>query len=242
MLPRRLDRSRVTMGVTVEVTHNGTRTEGGCTKNRGGCTTPPFIVSPSLFVFVVLSRRSRTAPAERDKTGATPHFLPLARHGEGGVWHQVYHLVYHTPTAVGGVAPVLNYPCGKADAPAQARDWTRQRAARCVTGFSARFSAPAASVPWPRGRGRACAPRPIPALVWCAMTRRICPQLSSSGTTSRRTWPRDSSADVLSARPGSGAPGWASGWGSARAFLRWPLSPTFDRPALVIGEGYHPSH
>ena len=58
---------------------------GGCTKNRGGwCTTPPSIVSPSLFVFVVLARRSRTAPAERDKTGATPHFLPLARHGEGG--------------------------------------------------------------------------------------------------------------------------------------------------------------
>ena len=46
---------------------------------RGGCTTPPFMVSPSLFVFVVLARRSRTAPAERDKTGATPLFLPLAR-------------------------------------------------------------------------------------------------------------------------------------------------------------------
>ena len=80
---------------------------------RGGCTTPPFMVSPSLFVFVVLARRSRTAPAERDKTGATPPFVPLARHGEVGVWH----LVYHTPTAVGGVAPVLNYPCGKADGP-----------------------------------------------------------------------------------------------------------------------------
>ena len=57
MLPRRLDRSGVTMGVTAEVTHNGTRTEGGVyQKQRGWCTTPPFIVSPSLFVFVVLAR------------------------------------------------------------------------------------------------------------------------------------------------------------------------------------------
>ena len=120
--------------------------------------------------------------------------------------------VYHTPTAVGGIAPVLNYPCGKADAPAQARDWTRQRAARCVTGFSARFSAPAASVPWPRGRGRACAPRPIPALVWCAMTRRMCPQLSSSGTTSRRTWPRDSSAYVCRHVPDLVRPDGRQGW------------------------------
>ena len=206
---------------------------------REGCTTPPFIVSPSLFVFVVLARRSRTAPAERDKTGATPHFLPLARHGEGGCGTRCTTWC-HTPTAVGGVAPVLNYPCGKAQPPAQARDWTRRRAARGVTGFSACSSSSAASVPWPRGRGRACAPRPIPALVWCATTRRMCPRPSSSGTTSRRTWPRDSSADVLSARPGSGAPGWASGWGSARAFLRWPLSPTFDRPALVNRRGISP--
>ena len=40
----------------------------------------------------------------------------------------------------------------------------------------------------------------------------------SSGTTSRRTWPRGSSAYLLAARPGSSSPGWASGLGSARAF------------------------
>ena len=35
-LPRRLDRSGVTMGVTAGVEQNGTQTEGGCTKNSVG--------------------------------------------------------------------------------------------------------------------------------------------------------------------------------------------------------------
>ena len=33
-----------------------------------------------------------------------------------------------------------------------------------------------ASVPWPRGRGRACAQRPIPSPFWCAMTRQMVPR------------------------------------------------------------------
>ena len=172
-------------------------------------------------VVVRVCRPSQSFPnraSGEGQDGSDPLFFAAGAARRRGVWHQVYHLVYHTPTAVGGVAPVLNYPCGKAQPPAQARDWTRRRAARCVTGFSACSSSSAASVPWPRGRGRACAPRPIPAPFWCATTRRMCPRPSSSGTTSRRTWPCNSSADVLSARPGSGAPGWAAGWGSARAF------------------------
>ena len=99
IVPRRLDRSGVTMGVTAGVEQNGTQTEGGVyQKQRGGCPTPPVVFSLSLFGFFVLARRCRTAPAERESTGATPPFLPLARHGDGGVWHQVYHLVYHPPT------------------------------------------------------------------------------------------------------------------------------------------------
>ena len=78
MGPRRLDGS----GVEAGVERNGTRTQGGVyQKQRGGCTTPPVHFSPSLFVFFVLERLSRSAPAETDKTGATPHFLPLARIG-----------------------------------------------------------------------------------------------------------------------------------------------------------------
>ena len=82
MLTCRLDRSGVTMGVTAGVEQNGTRTEGGVyQKQSGECNTPPFQFPPSLLGFFVISRLPRTAPAERDKTGATPPYLPLARHG-----------------------------------------------------------------------------------------------------------------------------------------------------------------
>ena len=64
---------------------NGTRTAGGVSqKQPGGCPIPPFHFSLSLFGFVVLDRPTRTAPAERGETGATPPFSPLARFGKGG--------------------------------------------------------------------------------------------------------------------------------------------------------------
>ena len=51
------------------------RQRGGCTKNRGGgCHTPPVMCALSLFGFFLLDRPTRTAPAERERTGATPHF------------------------------------------------------------------------------------------------------------------------------------------------------------------------
>ena len=54
---------------------NGTRTEGGVSqKQQGGCPIPPCCFSLSLFGFVVLDRPTRTAPAEREETGATPPF------------------------------------------------------------------------------------------------------------------------------------------------------------------------
>ena len=83
IVPRRLDRSGVTMGVTAGVEQNGTQTEGGGVyqKQRGGCPTPLGVFSLSLFGLFVLARRCRTAPAERERTGATPPFVPLTRHG-----------------------------------------------------------------------------------------------------------------------------------------------------------------
>ena len=82
MLTRRLDRSGVTMGVTAGVEQNGTRKGGGVyQKQSGGCPTAPVAFSLARFGFFVLDRTTRTAPAERERTGATPPFLPLARHG-----------------------------------------------------------------------------------------------------------------------------------------------------------------
>ena len=84
--PRRPHGSGVTVGVTAGVTRNVTPTEGGVLhQQQEGCYIPLFHLSPPLFGFFVLDRLTRAAPAEREKTGATPPFLPLVRHGEGGV-------------------------------------------------------------------------------------------------------------------------------------------------------------
>ena len=74
-----------------------------------------------------------------------------------------------------------------------------------------------------------------------ATTRRtnyaaICPP----GTTSRRAWPCSSPANSSSAHRGSGSPGWASVSGLRSRLPAWPLSPTADGPAIVIGEVHHP--
>ena len=54
---------------------NLTRTWGGCQENSGGgCQAHPFHFSLAPFVFFVLDRTTRAAPAVRDWTGATPPF------------------------------------------------------------------------------------------------------------------------------------------------------------------------
>ena len=48
---------------------------GGVTQTeRGGCYIPPFHVSLVPFGVFVLDRTTRTAPAVRERTGATPPF------------------------------------------------------------------------------------------------------------------------------------------------------------------------
>ena len=136
VLPRRLDRSGVLAGVLAGVLDHATPTEGGVwhTQREGVWHTP----RPCFAVVVRAVRRrasTRTAPAVRDKTGATPPFWPLARHGSGGVWHAVWHPAWHTLPAVGGgVAPVCMYPCGKAPRPAcgpdDERHWCAETSVR----------------------------------------------------------------------------------------------------------------
>ena len=70
MVPRCLDRSGGEAGGESGGEQNATRKCGG----GGGCGTPPVHLSPSLFGFVVLDRTTRTAPAARGETGATPPF------------------------------------------------------------------------------------------------------------------------------------------------------------------------
>ena len=63
---------------------------GGQQIEQGGVNRHSHIFSRYLFGFFVLARHDRTGSAEREMTGATPPFLPLARHGEAGSRSRLY--------------------------------------------------------------------------------------------------------------------------------------------------------
>ena len=110
-LTRPLARSGVTLRVTLGVTrHVAPTAEEVPQKLMGGCHIPPFHFSRWLFGFFLLSRLPRTAPVEREKTGATPLFSPLVRLVGGEMPHRVSHPVPHLPRRYVVVAPVRNYP------------------------------------------------------------------------------------------------------------------------------------
>ena len=118
MVPRPLDRSGVDAQGEAGGEHNLTRTLGGVSgKQRGGCQAPPFHLSLSLFGLFVLDRPTRTAPAERDVTGATPPFVPLARHGEGRVSGTVSGTVSDPPSPSGRSLPSVCIPAGRLPGP-----------------------------------------------------------------------------------------------------------------------------
>ena len=90
-VPRRLDRSGVTMGVTAGVEKNGTQTEGGvshATRCFFAVVVRVFRPSPSL---------PNRASGEGEDGSDPPSCAADAARRWGG-WHQVYHLVYHPPT------------------------------------------------------------------------------------------------------------------------------------------------
>ena len=158
----------------------------------------------------------------------------------GVVVHPVYHRVYHHPPAIRGVAPVRMYPCGKAPRPARGPDDQTRRAARCLTDSSARFSSSAASAPRAPGRGRARSPRAIPwrssssyhtpnfyagVVVWYYLAPGVAVFIAGQFLIS--------SSRIWFARMGVSL-------GLRSSLPAWPLSPTADGPAIVVGEVHHP--
>ena len=122
VLPHGLDRSGVLAGVLAGVLDHATPTEGEVWhKQKGGCATPLVHVSPSVFGLFVVERRTRTAPAVRETTGATPPFSPLARFGEGGGVPPGVPPSVPSPPAVVGVAPVRCIPAGRLPGPRAGR-------------------------------------------------------------------------------------------------------------------------
>ena len=221
---------------------HGTRTEGGVSqKQPGGCPIPPFHCSLSLFGLFVLDRPTRTAPAERDETGATPPFRPLARFGEGGVYHPVYHRVYHhpPPRRRGGrsrphVSLLEGSPAraraGRPDTPSGAMIDRLLRAVLVIGDVSA-----ACAWTWPGAFPEA---DPVAVLVrfhtpnvyaavvaWYYVAPGVAVLIAGQFFIS--------TARIWFARMGVRV-------GLRSRLPAWPLSPAADAPAIVVGEVHHP--
>ena len=127
MLRRRLDSSGVEAGGESGGEQKLTRKWGGCQHTeRGGCQQTPFHFPPSPFGFVVLDRTTRTAPAERERTGATPPFSPLARFGVGGGCQpRRQRQCQHAPPPSGGSLPSSCIPAGRLPGPRAGRTTRR---------------------------------------------------------------------------------------------------------------------
>ena len=186
---------------------------GGCPKRQqgGGVPSPPSIVSLSLFGVSSYDRPTRTAPAVRGKTGATPPFVPLARHGEwGGVSHGVRHRV-SPPLAFGGGRSRL-YVSLREGSPARTRAGRRAatngamldrliRAFLVVVGVSV-----ASAWTWP---GAFPAADPVAVLVRYHTPTRVS-RRRRVVLRPRPAWPCSWPGTCSSAHRGSGSPGWAS--------------------------------
>ncbi len=135
MLPRRLDLdpSGVEAGGESGGEHNLTRKWGGVSgKQWRGCQAPRFHFSLSLFGFFVLDRTTRTAPAERERTGATPPFFTAgAVRRAGGVSAPVSGTVSDALAAFGGSLPSSCIPAGRLPGPPAGRTTSRDASAGC---------------------------------------------------------------------------------------------------------------
>ena len=205
--------------------------------------TPRLHFTPFLFWFFVLDRTTRTAPAESGEDGSDPPFLTAGAVSRWGGCGTRWGTGWGTPTPPppGGVAPVRIYPCGKAPRPARGPDDRPHRAARCLTHSYAPSWSSAPSAPRAPERGRACFPRADPMAVlvryhtpnyyaavvawyYVAARRGRVPHAGQFLISTSRIW---------FARMGVSL-------GLRSRLPAWPLSPTADGPAIVVGEVHHP--
>ena len=209
-------------------------------QEKGGCTTPPSIFPPALFGFFVLDRTTRTAPAERGETGATPPFRPLARFGEGGgVPPGVPPGVPSPPRLRGGRSRL--YVSLQEGSPARARAGRRGppsgamidrllRALLVIGGVSAACAWTWPGV-FPEGDPVAVlvryhTPNVYAAVVaWYYVAPGVAALLAGQFLIS--------TSRIWFARMGVSL-------GLRSRLPKWPLSPTADGPAIVVGEVHHP--
>ena len=158
----------------------------------------------------------------------------------GWVWHQMWHLVWHTHPPAGGVAPVRMYPCGKAPRPARGPDDQPHRAAPIRDALLRAFLvigdiSAACAWTWPgvfpkadpvAGLVRYHTPNVYAAVVaWYDVAPGVAVFLIGQFLIS--------TSQIWFARMGVSL-------GLRSRLPAWPLSPTADGPAIVVGEVHHP--
>ena len=134
--------------------HGGGRAEWYTDRGGGVPKTAWGVSHATRCFFAVVVRVFRPSPSLPNRAsgegedGSDPPFCAAdAARLRGGCGTRCTTWCTTLPPAVGGVAPVSRYPCGKAPTPAQARDWTRRRAAPCLTDCCARSLSSSASAP-----------------------------------------------------------------------------------------------
>ena len=84
--------------------------------------TPRLHFTPLLFVFFVIYRTTRTAPAESGETGATPPFLTAGAVSRWGWCGTLWGTWWGTPTPPpGGSLPSVFIPAGRLPGPRAGR-------------------------------------------------------------------------------------------------------------------------
>ena len=216
------------------------QTGGRITQTEAGGSHPP------LPFFAAALRVCRPRPDDPNRAsgegedGSDPPFFTAGAVRRRVVDHTGFHTRYHTPAAFVGVAPVLMYPCRKAP-PARARAGRRDppsgamidrllRACLVIGGVSA-----ACAWTWP---GAFPEGDPVAVLVryhtpnvytavvaWYYVAPGVAALLAGHLLIS--------TSRIWFARMGVSL-------GLRSRLPSWPLSPSADGPAIVIGEVHHP--
>ena len=207
----------------------------------GGVRPPASIFRCRCSGFSSCTGRPEPRQRRGERRERPPCFNRWRGSAKGGCQARCQAPCQTLPPPFGGSLPSLVIHAGRLTGPRRGRDDEQQGATRCLTDSSTPFSSSAASAPRPPGRGRARSPRPIP---W-----------RSSSATTPRTFTRAVVAWYYLA-PGVAAflagaishqhitylvrPDERVSLGLRSRLPKWPLSPTADGPAIVVGEVHHP--
>ena len=177
----RLDRSGVVAGVVAGVVVTSDTDRGGGVRNNAVWVSGRHMqLSLVMFVFFVVCRPRRDAPAQHGEDGSDPHFFAAGAARRRGECQPRCQAPCQTLPHAVGVAPVRMYPCGKAPRPRQlaghrrpACPADRRRTLRPAVGWNRDGLSPLGerACPTPLGRRRRRPQHPQASSSWRSYAR-----------------------------------------------------------------------